>query len=108
MFIEININDLEKVKNVCSNNDIEVLGVYDNSYWATCKEEILQSVDCSDLLENQTFYDIAKDKADDIIYDLTDELYNAKETNNVFQELAEVAMLITNRKINDLIKNKEK
>lgn len=101
MIIEINNESLEKVESILKANNIE-FNFYDNVYWATCKEEISQAADCSDLLDNESFYDMAGDIADDVIYEMTDELYNSREANNAFQDLAEAAQLIANRKINEL------
>lgn len=86
--------DVKKVKEALENNNIEH-SILDNVYWAVCKEEIMNTIDCS-----TKFHDVVSNEdVDGIIYDLTDELYNARETNNAFQELAETAELIVNRKI---------
>lgn len=104
MIIEIDQKDLEKLKSICNDNEIEI-SVYNNVYWETCREEIDQAIGCSDSLlddEEKSFYDIAGDKADDIIYDMINDLYNCVETNDAFDELARAAQLIVNRKIYSL------
>lgn len=102
VYIDENKHDVKKVRELLEANNIEN-EIYDNVYWATCKEEIEQAISCSGLLAgDESFYDITGNKADDIIYALANELYEAKETNEAFQALAEIAQFIVDEKISSL------
>ena len=102
IYIDENKHSVKEIRELLEANNIEN-EIYDNVYWATCKEEIRQAIDCSDSLkEDKTFYDIVGDKAEDIIYDLANELYVLGYADSAFQELAEAAQLIVNRKIYSL------
>lgn len=101
MLIEIKQEDSKKVLELLKNNDIEHQA-YDNHYWAVCREEIVQSIDSSISLEDKSFYDVVGDKADDIIYKLTETLYNSRLSEYAFDRLSEIAMDIVNERLKEL------
>ena len=92
----------EQIRALLINNNVKY-NVLNNVYWSTCMEEIEQAIDCSDVIRDDcSFYDMLGDEADNIIYELTDDIYNSREANSAFQDLAEAAQLLVNRKINSL------
>lgn len=101
MLIEIKQEDSKKVLELLKNNNVEYQA-YDNHYWAICREEVVQSIDSSIILEDKSFYDIVGDKADDIIYKLTETLYNSRLSEYAFDRLSEIAMDIVNEKLKEL------
>lgn len=98
MLIEIKQEDSKKVLELLKNNNVEYQA-YDNHYWAICREEVVQSINSSVILEDKSFYDIVGDRADDIIYELTETLYNCEY---VFERLSEIAMDIVNERLKEL------
>lgn len=79
---------------------------------ALCREEVVNQLDSSSVLldENKTFSDIVDDdnEAEDIIYDLTDELYNNKQVDYLFQELSEEVMYTVDHKLCELLNKLKK
>lgn len=105
IYIDENKHSVNEIRELLDKSNIENK-IFDNVYWATCREEIEQAIDCSDSLqEDKTFYDIAGNEIDDIIHSLTDELYMSRDADNSFQGLAEIAQLIVNRKLYKLSNN---
>lgn len=102
IYIDENKYEEKEIDDLFNNCKIEYIK-YDNEYIATCKEEIEQAIDCSDIFQSKTFYDIAGDKADSIIWTLAKELYNSKEANKIFLELNEAASLIVNKKLYNIV-----
>lgn len=105
IYIDESKHSESEIDDLLNNHQIEYTK-FDNEYMAVCREEIEQAIDCSDSFrEDITFYDEMGDKANDIIWELSKELYESKEANGAFQELAETAQLIVNRKLSTLREN---
>ena len=101
MLIEIKQEDSKKVVELLKNNNVEYKA-YDNHYWAICREEVVQSIESSIALEDKSFYDIVGNRADDIIYELTETLYNSRRSEYVFERLSEIAMDIVNKRLKEI------
>lgn len=101
MLIEIKQEDGKKVLELLKKNNVEHQAYY-NHYWAVCREEVVQSIDSSIALEDKSFYDVVGDKADDIIYELTETLYNSRRSEYAFGRLSEIAMDIVNERLKKL------
>lgn len=103
IFIDENVHSEEDIENLLNNNQIEYTS-FDNPYIAVCREEIGQAIDCSDVITgDSSFYDIAQDEAEQIVWKLSRDLCNSGEAENAFQDLAVTAQLIADREINKMI-----
>lgn len=106
--ISINVQNRGKYNEICNlleDNDINFTSST-NVYQAVCQEEIEQAIDASNVLDDESFYDLTGNDADAIIIDLVEELY-LYQSEYAFQRLAEIAQDLVDDTL-QFIKNRKK
>lgn len=93
MIIKVKTEDFNKVMDILKKENIEC-DAYSNVYSAVCAEEIDNTLSYITYDRN---IELSDNQTEDLINELSNELYSSNESNNAFQLLTETSELIINR-----------
>lgn len=93
MIIKVKTEDFNKVMDILKNENIEA-EAFSNVYSAVCSEEIDNTLSYITYDRNIELND---NETENLINELSNELYASNESNNAFQLLTETSELIINR-----------